>query len=223
MKSTLLLIHSHPEANACLARNWPYFLRAGCDILGIGRVGGQCRWPAGTPCVDIGETIATHWKLEPGNLPRRYVDTFRHCLQSPDLNGYTDFFLTDYDTLILKALPAHPGGLVAAKMCGPSIGFKASCAVCHPWWMDRLTAAAFVKAGDEMIAAGELEQGTPDYWTGLMIDRYRLPWSDFPAFIRNTLDNPESVAQARQAILAGVWLVHGVKTEDQLNALKDLL
>ena len=74
-----------------------------------------------------------------------------------------------------------------------------------------------------MIAAGELEQGTPDYWTGLMIDRYQLPWSDFPAFIRNTLDSPVSIHQARQAIRDGVYLVHGVKTAEQLAALKDLL
>lgn len=221
---TLLIILSYAKANDMVARHWPYFLKAGCDIMGVGREDSDCRFP--TERLVYTAKIGKDSYVDGANLPEMHVRALEVAL-SLDYNQdteapqpYDSFALTEPDAIFLKPLPLHRGGLMATYSGGNSPGFLGSF-FCHgPWHFDRWTAKQAVNFGKRMIAKGLVERGFPDRFWGLWCDLYDTKFTSFPnSYSQNRLDRPEFIQQARDAIAKGAFYVHGIKTIGELQAV----
>ena len=217
---TLVAIMAHSTAGDTVRRHWPWYLKGGCDILGVGRADTVCSWPI-TPGF-IGEVRLGNESYAAGdNHIRRMLDLIEHFLT---LKDYGALVVIEYDGIFLQPIPKLKVDTFYAKLAGGGgPGFLGSMYVHTPWCMDRLAAGRILKYGRAMVNAKLIEQGFLDRWFGLMIDLYDLQWRDTGegTYTQNTLDTPEKMADARRAVAAGAWYVHGVKTPQQLEELTE--
>jgi hypothetical protein len=227
MGRTLLIIQGYPRAAERIARHWRYYQRAFKDsaahwnILGINRTHNGSAvdvFPQldGPEKVWLGEDSYVHGD----SLPRLLVDSFKHGLMK---TFYDDFCVIENDSIFVRPLPEHPGGLCTTNGAGWAPGFHGSCAWHTPWWADRKTAELIVEYGERMLKANLLERGFPDRFLSLLVDLYKIQVTPAPAFSCNLIDTPEFVAAARWAIGPQnpnpVCYVHGIKTAEQLGAV----
>lgn len=218
MSSTLLLIHSYPGANETFARHWDYFYRrsGAAHVIGIGTDDGKCVFPEGCGSYNIGQNAYAG-----RSLIERLVQTFQLCATSG--KQYEDFCLIEYDT-ILAPLEPHPGGFVTHLAGHQSQGFKSQVYYHTPWWADRQIASQIAEHGAQMLRENDIERGFPDRFLGWMFERFQMgPVVPAKAYSQNTLDRPELIEGARQALMNGARFVHGVKSLSQLRAVtKDI-
>ena len=76
-----------------------------------------------------------------------------------------------------------------------------------------------IEFGGRMLKAQLYEKGFIDRFLGLMADLYNLPITAAPSYSTDTIDRPEFMQAARDAIKNGAVYLHGVKTESQLLEL----
>lgn len=213
----LLVILSYAKANDMVQRHWPYFLKAGCDILGVGREDSEARFP-GERLVGMVK-IGKDSYVAGDNLIKLHLDALAYCLEKyPD---YTHYVLTEPDAIFTKPLPVLGTMFSATKVGGWSPGFHGRQFFHGPWCFNAVTAARFVEFGTRMLHAGLIERGFPDRFHGLLCDLYSLPWTNFPGYSQNRLDQPKYVDDARQAIKDGYHYIHGIKTEAELRAVTE--
>jgi hypothetical protein len=214
VKSVLLAIQSYPGANETVARHWPYYLQAQADeIIGIGTINGACRFPNEVRTYQIG--IDSY--VNGDHLPRRLVNTIEVCLQHAK---HHIIAIAEYDTVFFRPIPRDLDGVYAHLAGGQLPGRKATRFFHGPWIFDRDSAEVIMRFGNEMLADGDIECGSPDVFFGRMADRFGFSVkSAFLEYSRNSLDIPHQLEEARQAYRAGAVCIHGVKTEDQLQAL----
>lgn len=219
----LLTILSYVRANDIVRRHWDYYLKADCDIVGIGRETTSCEWPCKVgerrlvAVQNIGEDSYVHGD----NLIRLHIDTLDYLLSLA--GDYTHFALTEPDAIFLKPLaPECPVyGLRATLQGGRSPGFLGSF-FCHgPWILDRHAATYAVNSARRMLKVGLIEQGFPDRFWGLLCDLYDLPYSKFNGYSQNRLDTPQFIENARQAIAGGCAAIHGIKSQEELRAVTE--
>jgi len=222
MSDDLLVVLAHSKASDALARHWPWLLKGECDILGVGREDTTTIWPAEKGQDNfIGEIRVGAESYASGqNHITRYLDVLRWCT---DHVAHQRFCVIEYDCLIFKplSLVAFKPGLLTTCAGGRSEGFRGSLFFHTPWWCDRTTACDIMRYGGRMLRAGLDERGFLDRWLGLLADLYDLRVQDFVDFwyTQNTIDTPEKIAEARRAIIAGAWGLHGCKTAAQLEAI----
>ena len=218
MNKSLVGIFSYAGANATVGRHWPYFRKAGVPLWGIGRINTSCLWPDGVfNPVNIGEDTYVCGD----NLCKRLIIACEHFLMLPWMQQFNDVCLIEYDSIFTRALPEHPGGLATCIAGGNSPGFKGTRFFHTPWWVDRPTAALIVAEGRLMLAEGDIEHGFPDRFLGRLVDRCPMHITETNTFSVNTIDNPAYVEAAREAIRRGSFMVHGIKTADQLKAVTE--
>lgn len=223
MKDTLLVIHSYRGANEMVKLLWPYYKVSGCDMLGVGRTNAKCEWPEPICNVDIGEDPFRPWcEHKSDNLPRRLIDTLDVCLkQYPQ---YSDYCIIEWDSIFVKPLPIHTGGLVSVP-CGidnawKQQGFKTDIAFLGPWWFDHETAEKCIPVARELIYHGDIEQGTPDFFIGLVALKAKVKYSSIPVCFYNTVDHPRFIADARNHYKSkDIYYIHGIKTPEQLKQI----
>lgn len=221
---TLLVILSYAKANDIVERHWPFYEKAGCPILGIGREDSECRFPwpvrAGVGCIGVKE-IGKDSYVNGDNLPKLLLDTLEYCLR--EYTTFHSYCLVEPDVIFMRPLPEeHPGGIVTQHMGGSSAGFFGRNYYHCPWWVDRMTAAAIVIRGRKMLECELIECGFPDRFLGLLLDLHpdvRVHPAKW--YSRNLFDRPEFIAEARAALKAGAWGCHGIKTADQLFDVTD--
>lgn len=220
MKKTLLAIHSYAGANHMVSVLWPYYKVAGCDILGIGRTNAQCLWPEAMQTRDIGEDPFKPWSQhQTDNLCRRLIDTLDVCLR--DFTQYSDYCIIEWDSIFVKPLPEHSGGFISVP-CGVENwpGFKAKVAFLGPWWFDKDSAKKAIDKGRELIANGDIEKGTPDFFIGRVVELTGIPYKAIPVVFQMEFNTPQFIEDARKHYLAkDVYYMHGIKTEQQLKAI----
>ncbi len=222
--SVLLAIMSYPGGNATVHRHFPFFKRQGADwIYGIGTTDGGCEWPNGISGeIDVGGDRY----IDGPHLPTRLLDTIETLLLRP----WRHLCLAEYDTLFLKPIPVESVKTVAGHFAGgPTWGSKAKCFVHNPWCFARDSAIRFLGAGRGAIAGGmcpdRLPHGastpecSPDVFLAAVCEANAIPmqfdlWSEYS---RNSLDVPGHLEEARQACRDGVQVIHGVKTNEQLE------
>jgi len=222
---TLVAILAHAGYESLLRRHWPYYQNSGCDILGVGRVDKPFNWP-NPPSVNqfVGEIrLGNDGYADGDNHLMRLIGLLEWFVDEPGLQDrYHDICIIEADSVFLGKLPPHPGGL-----CTTIGGFGdgrdfAPCAFFHtPWWVDRLTALHILDVGSKMLKMRLFERGFVDRWLGLMVELYGIRRTPAPAFSVNTLDNPDFIAAAREAVKKGAVYVHGVKTARQLELLTE--
>lgn len=209
----LLCVHSYPGANETILRHQPYFEQSGASrIVGIGTTDGKCEFP--WESVNIGENRYMKMKGPDDNLCRRLLDTVKWCLTQPE----DRYAICEYDTIFLKPLPQWEG--VNAHLTGGQLaGAKTSRFYHNPWLLDRGSGEALVKAMEAVLPeSAEYPDNSPDLFFGLACERAHIEVKcNFQMFTRNTLDHDLDLAQ--QAIRDGAHVIHGCKTEAQLNAL----
>ena len=213
---TILAVQAFPRAVDIVARHFPYYQMAGADVmLGIGTVGDPFHWPKGMESTQIG----IDGYLIERHLPKRLLDTLEACLNPK--YGAERIVVIEYDAVFLKPIPETPDGFCALEAGGrPTPEFKCERFFHCLWIFDRDTAATVVVVGREMISEGELEHGSPDCFLGLLVDRFGIKTTHLAGnFSKNSLDIERDLLAARDAVRAGAWAVHGVKTEAQLKAL----
>ena len=217
----LLVILSYAKANDMVARHWPWYLKADCDILAVGRENSICNFPMERRIGHI--RIGKDSYVNGDNLIKYHLGALEHCLTEPNIrqNKYTHFYLTEPDAIFLKEPPLVGEGLRGTLSGGHSIGFHGSRFFHGPWIFDIATAISVVFYGHRMVNAGLIELGFPDRFYGLLCDLYTdvkfYPLSN--TYSQNRIDRPEFVQQARQAIEDGCWYIHGLKTQDELHAV----
>lgn len=219
---TLLVIFSHSKANETVRRHWPYYLNSGCDILGVGRTDTHCQWPVPDGRF-IGEiNVGKESYANGDNHIVRFLDTLEHCMNAPELKKYKAWAFIEYDGVLFAPIPTPRIDTFYGKRAGyKDQGFLGQQYLHTPWIFDRIMAGRVLKAGRAMLQAGLIERGFLDRWFGLMIDLYDLDWKDTGAetYTQNSLDTTEKISDARRAIAAGCFYVHGIKTESQLKEL----
>ncbi len=217
--NTVAYIHSYPGAASTLAMLWPGFKLLGLPLIGVDCEDEPTVWPEPIPVIAVG--INAYATEDPHNLPCRLVLTLKHFLSTE----YEQCVVVEYDTLIVKPFPGYPPGFVAHRAGGKHPQSEASQFFHTPWIFDRAAAATCVLVGAEIIADGTLLRGgrgvhaSPDMFLGLIVDRCGLPWTESGTFSRNTIDSPEHVDAAREAIARGTWMLHGIKNRAQLESV----
>lgn len=213
MSKTLLIIHSYAGGHAQLNWTWPHYLTSGWDILGVTPTDASHPWPRGVRSVSLTENgyIGTST-----TLVRRLVATFEYVLR-PEFDAYSDFCIIEYDGFFLQKPPQHPGGFHTSLAGGCIAGFQATRFFHTPWWPDRAAARIIVDAGNKLIAAGELERGSPDLFLGLIVDRTGLPWTQTHTWSVNGGDFTRRRAAAIRPIKDGIWYLHGIRTKSELE------
>lgn len=220
MSDTLLVVLAHSGAQDCLYRHWPFWEKAECDILGVGREDTQLTWPHpnGTHNfvgkIDIGkESYAAG-----DNHLRRFLEVLRFGVHE---TNYEAFCIIEYDCLLFNALPDWHGGggMITTLAGGRSDGFHAPSFFHTPWHMDRDTAEKMIVWGNNMLNCGLLEHGFLDRWLGLMHALYGFEIIESAWYSRNTIEFPDNIEEAKKAIERGAPGVHGVKSADVFRIL----
>lgn len=218
----LLVIMAHAGANDMVSKLFPFYERAGCDILGIGRIGSI--WPSGPRLIGFRNEGQDCYNDGTSQLTR-FIDTLDFVTSRRDVSPYTGFCIAEWDTVFFQPIGEWatkvPNGLEATLAGGRSDGFRASRYFHGPWRINDFTARSMIHVGRKLLAAGLTEQGFLDRWLGLMCDLYPIEFTPSPNYSRNSLDRPEYIDQARAAIKAGAWAVHGVKDQHMLAQLTE--
>lgn len=213
----LMAVHGYPGANTTVVRHWPYYQKSGADeIFGISTVGGGCVWPDNIRSMEIGENRYIDGKSD--HLCRRLLDTLEGFLPLE----WDRLCIVEYDAVFFHPLPRDlPSGIIAHLSGGTPTGCTCSQFFHCPWIFDRESAKKTIEVGRQMLADGDIQLGSPDCFLGRMQDvsDIRITDSPFPVYSRNSLDITWQLEEARQAVRSGVTMVHGVKTEAQLNSL----
>lgn len=224
MKDTLVVVHSHAAANDMVAILFPHYKTAGCDILGIGRTNSKCIWPEPIPTRDIGIDLFKTWvEHKSDSLPKKLIGTLEVCLS--DFPQYNDYCIIEWDSIFVKPLPKHTGGLVSVpcmvdNRITPFQNMKSNIAFQCPWWFDKPTAEIAIRKGRELIEVGDIEEGTPDHFLGRIVQLSGIKYSPIATFFRMEFETPELIEEARQRYRSkDVFYIHGFKKISQLTSV----
>lgn len=217
MSNPLLVIQGYKKAEERIHRHWPYFLKASCDIFGMDRINGKVNWPK-ERLVGTGS-----WGHDAYVGPGDLIGFLVACLVGLSAK-YDSVCIIENDSIFVRPLPAHPGIGMVATLGGHRSngdGFRGEHFYHTPWYFHRDSIPMVIECAARMQRAQLLEHGFPDRFLGLMVDLYSLPVTHAQAFSVNTIDRPHYVAEARKAIQAGAFYVHGIKTAEQLRQVTE--
>lgn len=229
METLVLAIHSYPGANGAAHRHYPYWQRSGADsIVGIGTISGlipqmdnkpdpPCEWPEGMETVNIGGNRY----IDGPHLPQRMIDTLQWFIDKRE----EDYIcIIEWDTIFLKPIQ-RPffKGISSHLAGGKPHGLACNYFIHNPYLMDAKTALKIINAGNKLIKEGEFVGGSPDTFLGHLTERFNVPlktdaWTQFS---RNSLDNEGDLKKAREAYLAGVDVIHGIKQAHELEFITE--
>lgn len=222
-----LIIHSYPGANDAVKRHWEHYKKSGMDIFGVDRIGGLGRWPDAVPVKEIGEDSY----ICGDNLPRRMVDTFDWFITDEIFKNYDAAMVIEYDAIFIRPPPDLPDAVhVAATRGGGGVANSTTQTETFwhtPWVLTKCAAEDFVAKGRELLSAGIYENGSPDFFFGLVIQHLGVPvhnlevtQSNAGTFSRNSLDIACDLGLATEFARAGrVWYIHGIKDKAMLDAV----
>jgi hypothetical protein len=215
---TLLAIMSYAGANETVKRHFPYWLKAQADILGVGHTDTVCEWPKHERFIGSVNICKDSHVDGPAHIVR-FLELLGVCVHAHC--EYDRFVIAEYDTLFFKPLPVDlPLGLNAVLAGGRSEEFHASRFFHTPWIFDRKSAFDVWIKGQRMLNCGLIEQGFIDRFLGLLLDLYDIPFTPLPGYTHNTVELCH-VAEARGAIKAGYFTIHGVKTAECLQQITE--
>ena len=207
-----MAVFSCASGSQALLRHWPYFERQQADrSIVIGTVDRHCAVPEGVDELKIGLDCY----IKGPHLPMRLCRTIEQLLSW----DWDALILAEYDTLIfnpikvnkLNCIASHPAGTLAYNFYH------------NPWVFDRLTAEGFLEEGFKVIESGQCQEGahaaSPDVFFGLVCATMKQPvqgdlWTEFT---RNSFDCNGDLERAREAYRNGVDIIHGTKTEKELE------
>lgn len=211
--SSICAVQSFPGANACVQRHWPFFERAGFDeIISIGTTDEGCWRPPGVKQ----ELIGANLYCVGSHLPSRLLRTFMRLLQTK----HEWLCVSEYDVLFLREIPTLPKGLTTHLAGGKPAGCHCNAFFHPPWICDRETAWKIIKNGATIIESG-LVDASPDCFLGQVVEAGNIPVHTdiLKSYSRNTINQPNWIREAREAIANGAVCIHGVKSSEVLDAI----
>jgi len=231
--SVLLAIIATPQDEALLKRHWPYFKMTGWDILGCGTRKGHTKWPEDVQRLDTGKIgrVTTAAGQVIFGLLEQEIEIWEFFLEHKE---YDSVCLVEADNLFVRKPPAeHPGdGLYLVTLLvnySRNSLFSTQHYFSTPRWADRNCAEKLYKYGSDMFRRGDNQHFVSDRWPAHICQTHNIPWLAQPAwspspFAFGASDrNAAWIRDARAAIKIGCYCLHSVKTQQQLDALKDLL
>jgi hypothetical protein len=213
--NTCLAVFTCAKCSQALLRHWPFLLSQFADSnYIITTENTHCDIPEGATSISIG--VDSY--IDGAHLPERMVNTIARLLNNP----WDALILAEYDTLIFNAIPVdHMKSGVASHLAGyihSKLPFYH-----NPWVLNRETALQFIAEGRKVISEGHCQAGShvasPDVFFGMVFERLEQSvqvnlWTEFS---RNSLDREGDLERARKAYQDGVDIIHGVKTERELE------
>lgn len=221
--SVMLAIFTCARCSPALLRHWPYFQRQEADWNYIITTNLFCDTPPGVPTMSVAEDKY----IDGAHLPQRLIDTMARLLELP----WEILILAEYDTLIINRIRTEAMELaVAGHLTGyQTWGSKAKTYYHNPWVMMREPAIKFVAAGQKAIDEGVCGQkgpnaygapeSSPDVFFGYVCETAGIKvqpnlWNEYT---RNSFDHPGHLDEARAAYRAGVDVIHGCKSKEELD------
>lgn len=212
---------THAEAQPVFERHWPEWTKhPGTDILVFHPASGAIATPPAPGCAvyDVGFGDACHHGPES-------IRRFRWLLRLlGDQTQYHGFTIHEYDSLSLRT---EPGPFIDGQLTGlvyrddrPDRGFVGTTYIHPPLSMTRATLWQIITAMESV--PDDAERGFWDRWLGLVCERGMIGLNNGLAgfgFSRNTIEAGD-IAAAVEAVRAGAYLLHGVKTEECYRAVK---
>lgn len=213
---TALLIQNYHSAKERIQWMWPFWKKSGFDLFGIDTEDKECFWPEKIPIKKIG--IDAY--IEGAHLPQKLIDCFRWFVEDEIFADYTHCCVIENDTLVLK-IPyfdsLYAGGIHAGYKLPPMLANKY---YHNPWWLSRNACERFVCCGQELIDEGKNECGHPDFFFGYVMEQLEEQVTEFTGtFSQNTILDDWQINPAREAVRAGAWAIHGVKSKSVLDAI----
>lgn len=219
---TVLTVDTYAAISDVLPHFWPYYQKAGCDVVGIERTNKATTWPNSAPHYAIGIDYFKSWSAYQGDplLCKRWLGIIDLFLSNPDFAKYDDLCAIEWDCLFFKPLPPFDKetGLVLNKAGGAMRGFKAPCFFHLPWWMDRKRAAMISDKGHALIKRGDIEHGAPDFFMGLIVAELGLKWTPIHFYTKNRICSYE-FDEAKKHLANGAFGVHGIRDKAGLDRL----
>lgn len=206
--SPLLVVFGYggPEGQDIADRHRPYWERSGCDILTVSPYDnalapGGFTWGKDAP------------EKEGMELAVRHLETFKFCLRL----RYESFWFIESDSIVLGTLPSPVYAQAVVFQNWPN-RYVGKYYYHWPWGFLRGHLQWLVRAAATLPFTNHY--GVPDRWLGalaqhakLQIAETKLGWST------NRINSDVHVAAARKAISNGVLVIHGIKTESELDAI----
>lgn len=154
--------------------------------------------------------------MDGDHLCRRLTDTIAYGLGL----SCDSFAIIEYDTLIFKKLPEPTDKLITHLAGFGMPGFRGREFYHTPWIASKATWHLIHKACQDLLACGEIELGTPDFFIGWACEKHGIPVDGtmLKAYTQNTI-TMANVPDARGHIARGAYCMHGVKSKEVLDAI----
>lgn len=223
--TTLLAIISCPKDNQLVARHWKYFKLTEWDIAGCGTTDGRCEWPEDIMRLDNGEMGKRHVGFGTAiyGLLRQELDIISAFLKTK----YEFIAIAESDNVFVRKPPPLPHGLYLAPLVpnySPHL-FSTPVYFTTPRIMDREIASHVIHHGYTMLDKGDTQSWMSDRFFPHLCHKHKIPFINFPGFTAMPqfwwAKNHEEafIRDAKAAVKMGACVVHGIKTERQLNAI----
>lgn len=213
MKNMLVIFNVRAEDDVCRLF-LPYWQKSGCDILFSSPINAKSEIE-NVRHIHVGKAITSDrgswWWYQ-----SRILETMKTLSFMP----YDGFILTQYDSICLGKLPDIGRDDCVCMIAGYNVaGFNASFFLHPPWCFGMNKLREFITAA-EKYDIKTTEHGIMDRWMSLIIEKEGIQFSNCSwGITANSIDKPNLVSYANQAIKNGCLFVHGVKNESQLNQI----
>lgn len=221
---TVLAIHTYPKAFDTLIRHMPYFVRQKADALWVINTHGDKHAPEGIKAMEVGDDSYINGPV----LPQRMLDTIESFFHM----AWDILILAEYDTVFFNRIKVeNMKELMAAHYAGgPTWGSKAHGFYHNPWVFKRIAAYDFVFTGKKAISEGVCggvtnhswgtAEASPDVFFAYVAEKMRCKvqsdlWREFS---RNDMKGGR-LDLAIEAFKAGVDVIHGIKTQTELEQI----
>lgn len=219
----LLLVQTYPGANDALARHLPFFANSGAtETWYITTEDGHCVIPENHISFRIGKDCY----IDGSHLPNRLIDTVEVGLASK----HDHILVAEYDVLFFKPIRyKEMEHAVASHLAGgPTWGSLAQSYYHNPYLLHREFAEKFIDEARKAIEEGvcyrnpgqaSSPESSPDVFFAYVCERLgqKVQADLWVEFSRNSYDLPGDIELAREAYRNGIDVIHGVKTQKELD------
>ncbi len=199
----------------------------GWDILGCGTVDGLCEWPEPVPRMDNGKmgTRMTPAGSAIFGLVEQELEIWKWFL---DHEEYDSVCVVEADNLFVRKPDWKPNGdYLITELPNRALPglFRTPSYFSTPRWACRDVAASLYLYGMMMFKHGEVEWFMSDRFPALICYEHEIPFRAQPAWSPSVdaVSDEIWLREARTAVGNGVYCLHSVKHEWQLDKLRDLL